>query len=120
MVKYRGLYARLAGGWHDHPKLLAVGPLGMAAHAWAISYCADQTTDGFVQTSALPPWAQRQVPLLIEQGLFEAVPGGVALHDYLDHAANRAQILAKRESWREAKRPTNGQVSHAESAEFHA
>jgi hypothetical protein len=91
------MWARLDDGWYDHPKIVASGPYGMALHAWCISYCARHLTDGYLRKNVIPAWAKPQgVKALLEVGLMEEVPGGYAVHDFLDWNPSRQQVLEER------------------------
>lgn len=46
-------WVRIEDGYAEHPKLLAVGPLGLALHVAALCWCNRQLTDGFVPYGAL-------------------------------------------------------------------
>jgi len=87
--------ARLDTGWHAHPKILRLSPVGMALHAWSISYCDYTRSDGFIPLGAWPTKLQRGVRELNGGGLWEGAPGGYHLHDYTDYNRSRAQIEAE-------------------------
>lgn len=83
----------------DHPKLRAVGPLGIALEVAAICYSNRLRTDGFIPAEV----AQNLVALkrpkytidkLLKEGLWEEVAGGYRLHDYHDYQATRQEIEA--------------------------
>ena len=55
--------------------------------------------------------------LLVDSGLWEEVPGGYRVHDYLDYNPSRDKVLAERKEWADKKaryRRSNG-VSGGES-----
>ena len=84
--------ARLDTGWHAHPKILRLGPVAMALHAWSISYCDYVRSDGFIPEGAWPAKLSGGVKELKGAGLYEPVEGGYGLHDYTDWNASREQI----------------------------
>jgi hypothetical protein len=91
------MWGRLDDGWYDHPKVVACGPIGMALHAWSISYCSRHLTDGYVRKGALPTWARPATRTLVDNGLFDELVGGFMVHDYLDWNPSRNQVLHERE-----------------------
>jgi len=113
----------------DHPKLLAVGPLGMALQVAAICYCSRHLTDGFmsrVTVRALVakiavPWVSPDgrehsaavtcgsagydateidwADLMVEAGLWDEVQGGYKVHDYEHFNPTRVDVLKQRAAW---------------------
>src|SRR5262252_3490393 len=79
-------------GWHANPKILALPVVGMALHAWSISYSDATRSDGFIPDGAWPSKLSAGVKPLRAAGIYAAVDGGYALHDYLDYNKSRAQI----------------------------
>ena len=96
--------ARLDTGWHTNPKILRLSAVGMALHAWSISYCDDVRSDGFIPNGAWPGKLGRGVKELRIGKLWEPVEGGYRLHDYLDYNRSRAQIDAEQSEARERMR----------------
>jgi hypothetical protein len=94
-----GLVARLDTGWHEHPKVLALGAVGMGVHAWSISYCDATRSDGFIPAGAWPsvPGFAAGVRAVISAGLWERSKGGYRLHDYADYNKLKADIQAEQE-----------------------
>jgi hypothetical protein len=90
--------ARLDTHWHANPKVLALGLPAMGLHAWSISYCDAELTDGFVPFGAVPrlEGIKTAIERLIRSGCWEVVDGGYRLHDYLDYNRSRDQALAAR------------------------
>jgi hypothetical protein len=86
--------------WHANPKVLSLGLAAMGLHAWGISYCDSELTDGFIPAGALPSLAGAKAALqtLLRRGRWQDVEGGYRVHDYLAHNRSRAQVLAKRAS----------------------
>ena len=107
-------WGRIDDTFWRHEKLQRAGPLGMALFAASISYCNDRLTDGFIPDVCLwqllncqglsdeqgPLTTERVAEFLIDAGLWERVPGGYKIHDYLDYNKSKAEILAQREQAR--------------------
>jgi hypothetical protein len=90
--------ARLDTHWHAHPRILPLGLEGMGLHAWGISYCDAELTDGFIPTGALPglPRVKQAVNRLLELGRWEIAEGGYRVHNYLRYNRSRQQVLTDR------------------------
>lgn len=93
-------YIRVHDGLPDHPK---VEPLSDAAFRLLMSvwcWCSRHLTDGYVPAAV---WAKRGTARtrreLTAAGLVEEVPGGVSMHDYLEHQRSAAEV----NEWKEAK-----------------
>lgn len=120
-------WAKLDDQYPDHPKIVEVGPLGMALHTAAMCYCARYLTDGFVPTAMigrLINWEgicvisngvsngvtnKMVTDELTRVGLFEVVEGGFKVHDYLDYnppaeqvKKERAENAARQAAWKAA------------------
>lgn len=92
--------------WHDNPKILGLGLEGMGLHAWGISYCDDNLTDGFIPEAALPqalPGCKQALRAVLKAGRWVTVAGGYEVHDYLAHNRSRAKVQAIREHNRARK-----------------
>src|SRR6266705_2800835 len=112
-------WVRLDDGYPEHPKVDRVGPLAAWLNVCAWAYCARNLTDGFVPDGRVDQLAAVQKPrhlveLLLEGKLWERVPGGFLVHDFLDYNPSREQVLKERAAaakrvndWRNTKR-TNG------------
>ena len=122
----------------QHPKVAAAGPLAMAMQVAGLCYCNRELTDGFIPRAIArtlldwevvrddgtiytigvssgmrgddldSPWV---IDLLVDAGLWEAVPGGYRIHDYLDYQPSREETLKDRDAtarrqadWRERKK----------------
>jgi hypothetical protein len=98
--------------WHSNPKVLSLGVEGGFMHAWGISYCDDELTDGFIPTGALPNLKGVRIGIerLVGARMWVPVTGGWQLHDYLKHNRSREQVLAKRAAVAE-RRNRNGASS---------
>lgn len=88
--------------WHGNPKVLALGLPAMGLHAWSISYCDDELTDGFVPAGAIPqlPGVKQAIKRLVDLHRWDPVEGGYRVHDYLKHNRSRATVEADREAAR--------------------
>jgi len=127
-------WAKIDDQYTDHPKIVQVGPLGMALHIAAICYCARYLTDGFVPAAMIPRLLnldgittrvgdgnsnavtnEEITEKLTAVGLFEIVPGGFQVHDYLEYnpsgedvRAERKQNAVRQDVWRANKRNKGG------------
>lgn len=124
-------WVRIDDEFAQHPKLMRVGPLGMALQVAALCYCNKHLTDGFIPWAAarsLLPWeflgpeckrfrigvisgmssedvaADFVIGLLLEAGLWDETEGGYVIHDYLNYQPSKNEVLAEREQKREAGR----------------
>jgi hypothetical protein len=109
-------WVRIDDGFPQHPKVIGVGPLGLALQVAGLCYCNRYLTDGFVPKAAVPllldfseidtllplevgepgtwHWALQK---LMDAGLWKEVPDGYILHDYLDYQPSKEQVLKERE-----------------------
>lgn len=98
-------WAKLDDKFHSHPSTWIVGLEGNGLFARAISYCADQLTDGFVPEA----WVYAQVPAttksrdshglickLTDAGLWERVEDGWFIGEYLSYNPSRDDEMARR------------------------
>lgn len=106
-------WARLDDKFHSHPSTWQVGLEANGLFARALSYCADQLTDGFLPTS----WVEANVPAtrrnsdprgivqrLVDAGLFEVLDNGYRIPDYLSYNPSREKVLHAREARQRAGR----------------
>lgn len=101
-------WVRIDDGFADHPKILALGPEGIAAQLRALCYCARHLTNGFIPT----PVAQQIVSDLtsvtqsdmVKQKLWQNSPGGYRVHDYLKYNPDRKSTLKLRRTRKESGR----------------
>lgn len=135
-------WAKFDDQYPDHPKIVRVGPLGMALHTAATCYCARYLTDGFVPAAMIPRLinldglytisngvtnAVTHAELtkeLTEAGLFNEAPGGYTVHDYLEYNPPAEQVKQERErtkarqaAWKErhSKKTDDNAVSNGVS-----
>lgn len=85
----------------EHPKVDHVGPLAAWLNVCAWAYCARNLTDGFVPAERVPrladvPKPTQLVDRLVKAKLWEVVPGGYMVHDYLEYNPSREQVMAER------------------------
>ena len=107
-------WLRVDDGFWKHPKVqdVELAPIGL--HVLALSYCADNLTDGRVPDG----WVRRQVmgdtaipEALVDAGLWDHDDDGYSVHDYLDYNPSRAEVEAKRDVARERMRKVRGSRS---------
>lgn len=99
-------WVRLEDGFADHPKIVAVGPEGMALYVAGLCYSNRYLTDGFIPQAQVPKLIGTQEPTskLVKQGLWEIVEGGYQIHDYDEYQPSRDDILEIRKARSEAGR----------------
>lgn len=106
-------WAKFDDLYDDNPKVrraFSLNAQAVSVHVLAITYSARHLTDGRVSEEWLrervPHGRQRQAVLrvLVDAGLFDKNGTGYLVHDYLDYNPSRADVLARREREREAKR----------------
>jgi hypothetical protein len=103
--------------WKAHPRALGL-------HLLALSYCAGQLSDGFVDTE----FVEEKLPnrrdfdkateALVDAGLWQREGAGWRINDWLDYNPSRAEIEAQRAAkaerqrkWRERNRNASTDVS---------
>ena len=115
-------WVRLDDTFPEHPKMEAVGPLGIALHVAALCYCARHLTDGHLPATKVPrlldlPTWRKVVTSLVEAGAWREVDGGYQLHDYLDFQPSRAEVEAERAKARDRMRRRRSGGSSGEQRE---
>jgi hypothetical protein len=95
-------WARFDDEFPDHPKVLAAGPLAAWLHVCAICYACRYLTDGFIPTGQVRRLADVEDPTLlvgrlVSSGLWEVVPGGYRVHDFLEYQPAKAGVEHERE-----------------------
>jgi len=133
-------WIRLDDNFDEHPKIIQVGPVGMALFVAGLAYCNRNLTDGFIperRLRALLQWddeslARGSTPFsianrLVSAGLWERVDGGYQVHDYLEYQPSRASVRAERERtaqrvkrWREARSERESSSCNADVTPLHA
>lgn len=111
-------WVRLDENFPDHPKMVAVGPLGRDLFVSTLCYCNRHLTDGFIPRAQLPllanyddhllesdatlPGMPEKVTVwqlaeaLISVGAWVTVDGGFRVHDYATYQPTRAEIQSER------------------------
>lgn len=116
-------WVRLDDSFAQHPKVMAAGPLALAMQVAGLCYCNRNLTDGFIPWAVartllswemLGPDQERYrisvtddthteeidsdyvIKRLVETGLWEEVPGGYQIHDYLQYQPSKAKVMAER------------------------
>lgn len=126
----RGGWVRLDGTLPEHPKLLKLGPLGAWLYIQGLCYAGAYETDGFIPAEILPrlvapfalysvqvdarakgklrrmqPCAELDYPAqLVAAGLWEEVPDGYRIHNYLARNPTHEYLEDRRAQQREAGR----------------
>jgi hypothetical protein len=124
-------WINLDDGILEHPKFIRAVSLGgsEALHLWLglRAYCAKHLTDGFVPADMLnevrgPKGRDRlrALEVLLQVGLLhrESPDSAVEMHDYLDWAPSRDDVLSKRANARERQAKSRG-MSQRDSARSH-
>lgn len=103
-------WGRFDDAYPHHPKLLAVGPDGLALDVAAVCYSNRYGTDGWIPEPMLvalypPIKSPRKVAAkLVEVGRWEAGDGGWWIHDFTDYNPTSAEAQDKRSKRAEAGR----------------
>jgi hypothetical protein len=111
-------WVRIDDGFYQHPKVLKVGPLGLALQVAALCYANRHLTDGFIPAEIVPllmAGAGKVAPRMVEAGLWDRAAGGYQIHDYEAYQMLRSQVLSER-----AKKRAAGQAGGKASAEARA
>ncbi|MBE3589986.1 MAG: hypothetical protein IMW98_08510 [Firmicutes bacterium] len=120
-------WVKIDDHFDEHPKLARVGPVGWGVWLAGLAYCNRNLTDGFIPRSVAATLACFEVvdsegrvwslartsgmvgedvdstwviELLVDAGLWEEVPGGYRVHDYLDYQPSKEQVISEREAAR--------------------
>lgn len=121
-------WVRIDDHFDEHPKLAAIGPLGWGVWLAGLAYCNRNLTDGFIPRSKARMmatlddiedddgrlWAlsrssgmtgddvqaQWVIDILVRAGVWDEVPGGYQVHDYLDYQPSAEKVNAEREKAR--------------------
>lgn len=99
-----------------HPKLVRIGPYGLALQVRALCYCAQYLTDGFLPLSPalafcadLPGTAQQWCQTMVDNKLWQLTDGGFLVHDYLVYNRSKHQIETARKM--KARGGRNSQIN---------
>lgn len=108
------VYITVHNGMPEHPKVegLSDGAFRLLIELWCL--CSRSESDGLVKAAT---WTKRGTAKarreLLAEGLAHQVPGGVEMHDYLQHQRSRSEIAALRE--KRAKAGAKGGHATAEA-----
>ena len=106
-------WVRIDDQFYQHPKVVAVGPLGIAMQVSGLCYCNRYLTDGFIPLEVVPrlvPFDEAKVKQLVSNLLAACLwvastlskQNGYIVHDYADYQSTKAQILTTREARKRA------------------
>ncbi len=124
-------WAKLDDRFWKNSKIRAIGNDALAVYVTAIAYCADVSSDGFVdETMALALCTMRRVAdpeavigELVVGGLWESCDHGHRVHDYLKYNPSseeveeqRRQNAARQADWRREHRVTSGRYGKDSNA----
>lgn len=99
----------------EHRKIRRLSDAAYRLHHTALCACAKDETDGLVTEADIAEMEhgkrlRKHVPSLIDMGLWEPVPGGWLIHDFLDYNPSHAKQDEKRrkdrqrqEEWRQKR-----------------
>lgn len=91
-------WARLDDGFWRNEKVIACSDAALGLHVRAISYCANQLTDGVLTKAALTMLraSPKRVTELVDAGLWDITDdAGQAIHDYLVYNPSRLEVEAE-------------------------
>lgn len=112
-------WAKIDDQFHSHPKIRRAWKCrpALGLHVLALSYCADQLTDGIVDLAfveeRLPAKRERNsvISALTSAGLWREHPDGFEINDYLDYNPSRDGVLARRAD--DVRRKADARASRA-------
>jgi len=96
-------YIQVEASVRTHKKFLKVGPAASWLWLCGMGYCQDGLTDGFIPFEAIdylgvkPATARKLKSVLVAERLWDDVPGGWRVHDYLAHNRAAVEIKATKE-----------------------
>jgi hypothetical protein len=99
-------WIRLDDGFSEHRKVLALSPLALRAHIFALCYCARTRSDGHIPGPALKSLqaTRRHAAELVAAGMWEVEEGGGwAIHDYLKYQRSKAELDQDAKRMRDAR-----------------
>jgi len=119
------LWSKLDDSFIDHPKIYDAGArIGKNGTAIAVGlFCVGlcwsnkHLSDGYLSTAVFRSFHHCADPLLVARalvaaGLWDAVPGGFKIHDFLDWNYSAVDVNARRQAERDRRR-NGGRNSHA-------
>jgi hypothetical protein len=112
-------WVKIDDGQSSHPKMVRCDLAAKGLWLDCLTWSAHELTDGFIP-AGLPKQrgarGNRLTGQLVAAGLWEIVPGGWQIHDYLEYNPSREQVEEKRAALHEA-RSKAGTVGGQRSAE---
>jgi hypothetical protein len=90
-----------------HPKMWRLSDAAYRLNHHGLSHCAAYATDGFIDEAYIDTLipagrkARQFADELVSAGVWEKVPGGWCIHDYLEYQPSAAQVEAQRRATRE-------------------
>jgi hypothetical protein len=105
-------WVRIDDDFPQHPKVVQVGPIGMALQIAALCYSNHYLTDGFIPQQVVEHLligcstdvTADTVEKLVQVGMWEVGNKGYMIHDFLEYQPSKAQILSDREQKQAAGR----------------
>ena len=99
-------WLKLDDKFPEHRKIRRLNDGAYRLHTTAMAACSKDETDGLVTMADLDEMThstrlQKYVPALVEAGLWDVVPGGWMIHDFLDYNPSHADLNAKRDADRQ-------------------
>lgn len=90
----------------EHRKIRRLTDAAYRLHDTALCYAAKDESDGFLEEGDIDEMQhgkrlRKNIPALIDAGLWEVVDGGWLLHDFLDYNPSHGRQEAKRAAARE-------------------
>jgi hypothetical protein len=95
-------WVKLDDRFFAHPKVIDLPKDAKLLFLCGLTHCATQLTDGFISQGAMRlvaatvDVAQGHAGDLVAAGLWDEVPGGFAVHDYLDYNPSAEQVKRER------------------------
>jgi hypothetical protein len=96
-------WARLDDAFYTHRKVIDLSPSARWLYVAALCYCNQNLTDGILSPAAaesigLIRQPRQAIAELVKAGLWQRLPDGYEVHDYLKYQFSRAQILQARKA----------------------
>lgn len=108
-------WVRLDDSMTEHPKVANLSHAAFRMHIEGLCYSARTLSDGFIPAGIarrlLLSGARRAGAELVAAGVWDAVDGGYAIHDFLEYQPSRLQVLELREKRSEAGRKGGKQTA---------
>lgn len=90
-------WVKLDDGFPDHPKTVALSVPAKWAYIEGLCYCARYLTDGLIPEKKAREFGNARVGNeLVNAGLWDRIPDGFQVHDYLEYNPARVDVLSKR------------------------